>query len=250
MPSQNYNTGERSRLQIVLDRETRRRRWFYRWFPGYRYSNQIYENLIQQYLPQTTLWMDLGCGDNTTIHEFGAGATISFGFDRSIHSRLSYDASHPFILGEAAGLPLRAGSLDLITGNTVMEHLEDPAGVFQEVFLILKAGGHAVFRTPNSIHPLTLLARLIPEAFKRRLLVRLFGIQIEDVFTTRYRANKISTLKRLFKEAGFTRYRIIAIEDLHAAFFIPTLLSVGYYLLVRAGFMRSLRSNFIIIAQK
>lgn len=241
---------DNTRYAAVLEREQGRRRWIYRLYPDYRYSNQIYEDLIVQKLTPEVLWLDLGCGDNSLAFEFGDRCTEVLSMDRMIHPLLRRDDLHKVVLGDAAELPLRSESVDLVTGNMVLEHLIEPNAAFGEIARILKPGGMTILRTPNRAHPLLWMVRVIPDGMKKRLLKALLGIREWDVFPTFYRANRPQTLRRLCREAGFARFEILAVEDVHAAFFLPMLFSLLYYALVRIRGLSSWRSNLIVIAHK
>jgi SAM-dependent methyltransferase len=61
-----------------------------------------------------------------------------------------------FVFGNAARLPFKDGSIDLVVSTGVFHHLKSPRLVFDECYRVLKAGGEAwiydgypeVFRTP------------------------------------------------------------------------------------------------------
>jgi SAM-dependent methyltransferase len=68
--------------------------------------------------------------------------------------RISPDpgARHPaahFIRADAAHLPLRAESFDMIVSFQVIEHLENPAPYLNSITRLLKPGGTALITTPN-----------------------------------------------------------------------------------------------------
>lgn len=61
----------------------------------------------------------------------------------------SYFFDLPEIDLEKDNIPLEDKSVDFITMNAVLEHLQDPSKVFSESFRILKKGGLIFVRTPN-----------------------------------------------------------------------------------------------------
>jgi SAM-dependent methyltransferase len=238
-----------TRHQIVLAREFRWRRWLYRLLPQYQFSNDLYESLIKECLKRGTLWADLGCGKNELVHELAAPGEVAVGIDAAIHPNLNR-ATHPFILADAARLPFRPGSLDLISGNMMLEHLKDPRAAFRETHRALKGGGRLILRTPNSLHPLTLLARLLPGGLKRRLIEHIFGVASVDVFPTYYRANRPRELCSFCRNAGFTTPQIQSVEDVHTAYAFFFLPSLAYYMIVRLSRLAPFRSNFVLLATK
>ncbi len=238
-----------SRHQVVLARELRWRRWLYRLLPRYQFSNDLYESLIKEHLKLGMLWADLGCGKNELVHELVAPGEFAVGIDAALHPNLNR-ATHPFILADAARLPFRPDSLDLITGNMMLEHLKDPRAAFHEMHRALKGGGRLILRTPNSLHPLILLARLLPEGLKRRLIERVFGVVSADVFPTYYRANRLRELHRVCRNAGFAAPQIQSMEDVHTAYGFFFLSSLAYYMIVRLSRLAPFRSNFVLLATK
>src|SRR4051812_40006557 len=72
-----------------------------------------------------------------------------------------------FHLGDLADLPFAEQSFDLIVSEYVVEHLEEPAQVFQEFGRVLKPGGRALLLTPNLWSYKAIGAALTPDWFHR-----------------------------------------------------------------------------------
>jgi ubiquinone/menaquinone biosynthesis C-methylase UbiE len=238
-----------TRREIVLEKERRGRRWLYRLLPRYQFSNDRYEALIGESMAEGTIWLDLGCGRNDLVQELAKAGVLAVGIDAAIHPHLRR-SEHPFIKADVSRLPLKDASVHLLSGNMLLEHLADPLAALREMQRILRPGGKLILRTPNSIHPVTLLARLLPDGLKTRLIERIFGVPSTDVFPTLYRANRLGKLHRLCREAGFADVQIHAIEDVHTAFGFFFMLSLAYYLLVRLSPLAPFRSNFVLLAAK
>ena len=239
-----------SRYQTILEKEKRWKRRLYRLIPSYRFSNDIYEDAIKERLGAGVRWVDLGCGRNELVCELEELSPSSWGLDCWVHPRLIRDPSPRFLQANVSHLPFVDGSLDLLSSNVLMEHLPDPASALREMHRVLKPGGYLIFRTPNALHALNLLLRVVPEGLKKKMIQAVFGISSEDVFPTYYRANRFSTLKKLCREAGFNKVRIQAIEDVHTAFGLFFFISLLYYALVRLKPLASLRTNFVVLAKK
>ncbi len=239
-----------TRRQIILEKERRWRRRLYRLFPDYRFSNDVYEALIQKRLNGATRWVDLGCGRNDLVQELGVGCALALGVDRVLHPLLRPSASCGLLRADLCRLPLASASLEIVTGNMVLEHLPDPHSAFQEIHRILKPGGRLVMRTPNSLHPLSLITRLVPAKLKAALLQRLFGTQPEDLFPAYYRANRPRSLRRLCRASGLMHRKVQGLEDVHTAFSPFFFLSLLYYLIVRSYILHAWRTNFILIADQ
>ena len=57
------------------------------------------------------------------------------------------DRRPPALVGDLAALPVRAGSLDLVTAGFVLNHLPDPRPALAEVLRVLRPGGRLVATT-------------------------------------------------------------------------------------------------------
>ncbi len=99
--------------------------------------------------------LDVGCGHgllaNYLAAEIGLAAT---GVD--INTALIAEAErsdvtgkNTFLVGDAADLPVTADSYDLATCIEVLEHVEDPKRVLEEIRRALVPGGWLVLSTPN-----------------------------------------------------------------------------------------------------
>ena len=100
---------------------------------------------------------------------------------------------------------------DVVFADNVLEHLEAPLKVFQEVARVLKPGGVFLFKTPNKWHYMPTIARLTPHGF-HRFVNRLRGRAEADTFPTLYRANTKGDVIQLAKSAGLVVERLERFE--------------------------------------
>ncbi len=238
------------RYREILEKEKRWKRRLCRWIPGYRFSNDVYEDSLKEHLSPGVRWLDLGCGKNTLMVELEHLGARGIGLDREMHPERAQNPSIPLVQADIVFAPFKDHTFDVISHNMLMEHLPDPLTALREVHRCLKPGGTLIFRTPNVLHPLNLLIGWMPDRWKKRLIRRVFGISSEDVFPTFYRANRLRTLRRLCTAAGFCDVRVRAIEDVHTAFGFFFFLSLLYYLAVRSKPLAFLRTNFVVTAKK
>ncbi|MCX6639659.1 MAG: class I SAM-dependent methyltransferase [bacterium] len=239
-----------ARYQQILKKEERRKRLLWSWFPGYHFSNEIFEHDIRNRLEPGVLWIDLGCGRNDLVEEMSDCRAKAIGLDTWIHPRLNPDSRHRFVRAGINNLPIKPNSVDLFSANDVFEHLENPLAALQQAYKALKPGGFLITRTPNKMSPLFIVARMIPDGHKKSIMKSLFGVSPEDVFPTYYRANRAGVIKRLLSSAGFSRINVHVVEDVHTAFGLLFFLSILYYLLVRLPFCSFLRTNLVVVAEK
>ena len=93
--------------------------------------------------------LDLGCGTGYGTAELAEALAAVFAIDRISPDA---DARHPrahFVRADAAGIPLRAASFDMVVSFQVIEHLEDPAPYLETIAGLLAPGGTALISTPN-----------------------------------------------------------------------------------------------------
>jgi SAM-dependent methyltransferase len=134
-----------------------------------------------------------------------------------------------------ARMPFKDNCFDKIVSRMVVEHLEDPGSFFQEASRTLKPRGELIILTPNKYGLVTMLARLVPNSLRSRILERLTGEAGDDVFPTYYRANTIRSLDKLASESGMRRDRHVMCQPAPFAFVFSRLiclLSIFYFRLI------------------
>lgn len=106
--------------------------------------------------------------------------------------------------------PLADGSIDLVLGDHVLEHVDDPAFVAAELARVLRPGGWICARTPNRWGYIGIGGRVVPNRLHRALLRRLQpGRREEDVFVTRYRLNSEADLRTHFPSARWDHHSYV-----------------------------------------
>lgn len=147
--------------------------------------------------------LDYGAGrGNVSYMNFREFATFVAGIDPA-----SEVFENPF-LHEAKVLPLPSGkipyddnSFDFIFSDNVMEHVQDPVTVFEEIRRVLKPGGTFIAKTPNQRHYMPMIARTTPIWF-HRFYNRLRGREGEDTFPTEYQCNSPGIVKKTAQKTG------------------------------------------------
>jgi ubiquinone/menaquinone biosynthesis C-methylase UbiE len=171
---------------------------------------QKYVDTLRGIVTPGTRWLDIGCGRQVApdwalsnaeqAAAFGAASLIGIDVDAAI-------TQHPLLKGRAFALaddlPFQSSSFDLVTANMVMEHVLDPARVLREVNRVLRPGGVFVFHTPNYLYYPMLIASLIPQRLKLRIISSIEGRDESDVFPTVYRINTAAAIHKLAEETGF-----------------------------------------------
>ena len=184
--------------------------------PGWRSSGEQLEALVRSQISASSQVLDLGCGRGGVVELFWRDVRLAAGLDPDVPSLAEHRApGMPVIRGRGEHLPFGASTFDLIVCLWVLEHLEQPEAVFNEVRRVLRPGGHFVFLTPNLGHPLLLMNRLakaLPQ-LQRRIVPRLYGRFEHDTFPVRYRANTAAAIRALAARSGLEVATLTAIAD-------------------------------------
>ncbi len=101
--------------------------------------------------------LDIGCAKGFLVEAFRAqGAEAAFGLDVSLYalSEAGTATRGRLVVADVqAGIPLRSGSFDLVTGLDLFEHLEDPESALREIRRVLRDGGVAYLKICHPRHP-------------------------------------------------------------------------------------------------
>jgi SAM-dependent methyltransferase len=161
-------------------------------YPGVerRWDDRLFrDRILSRLRPEHTV-LDLGAG---------AGIVPEMNFKGRVARMCGVDldprvAENPLLdegkIADAGRIPYPDHTFDVVFADNVMEHLEDPRGVFSEISRVLRPGGLLLFKTPNAMHYMPLIARATPHGFHRfvnrlrgvtdRLLPRLLSFEALD----------------------------------------------------------------------
>jgi SAM-dependent methyltransferase len=243
------------------------RRAFFRFYhmaqstiaPSLEYSQTTYERVLFEFSACTGRWLDLGCGHQLLppwrLHQehcLTARAHLLIGLDYDETSLRTHKTIVNRTRAEISHLPFPADTFDLVTANMVVEHLSDPKSQLEEMFAVLKPGGFLVFHTPNSLGYGTLLARLIPNSLKVKLIWFLQERDEKDVFPTYYRLNSEKAIRSLAYRTGFEVSRLSMITSSAQLVMIPPLMILELLAirLLMTRIARRFRTNIIAVLRK
>jgi ubiquinone/menaquinone biosynthesis C-methylase UbiE len=174
--------------------------------PKLRFNQAIYEEVITAYITPGVVWLDAGCGHRVlppwrrqAERDLVSAAKVAVGCDLHEPSVRRHQSLNHRVVASLDTLPLRSESIDLITSNMVVEHLQQPAVVFREFARVLRPGGRVIIHTPNLLSHFGIAARFLPNSLKGKFIKRLDGRDPEDVFPTKYRANSPARLRVLME---------------------------------------------------
>jgi ubiquinone/menaquinone biosynthesis C-methylase UbiE len=230
--------------------------------PGLRNAQFAYFDVLKQKLGPETQWLDIGCGrrlfpdwmprweeEQSSLRDRLKGI---YGLDPDFSSlRDNHFVRFP-VSGDSSTLPFANASFDLLTANMVVEHVAKPEALLAETLRVLKPNGVFIFHTPNTLSYATLLARLVPEGLKARLVGFFEGRKEEDVFPTLYLMNTPAKIEQLSREAGLYLAELMRVESSAQTVMLGPLvvLELSWIRILRLSALRNFRSNLIVILRK
>jgi ubiquinone/menaquinone biosynthesis C-methylase UbiE len=227
--------------------------------PGLTDSQQDYEDVLDRCAAGELRWLDVGCGHHLLPtwrfeeeKKLVGRANFLVGVDADALSLSKHRTIANRVQANIRRLPFADGAFNLVTANMVFEHLDDPDAQLGEIARVLAPGGRLIFHTPNKYGYATLMAKLIPEAFKGRLVYLLHRRKEEDVFPAFYRINSTSDISSIARRSGFGIEEIRQSNCVAQFIIVPPLavLELLWLRFLMTGAGRTLRPNLIAILQK
>lgn len=167
-----------------------------------RWDDRLFRQRILTHLKPEFQILDIGAGAGIVPEmDFKGLASRVVGVDldpRVVHNRFLDEGR----VANAEALPYPDATFDLVFADNVMEHIERPECVFREIARVLKPTGILLFKTPNALHYMPLIARMTPHGF-HRFVNKLRGRATIDTFPTRYRVNTPWQIRKFAIASGF-----------------------------------------------
>ena len=156
--------------------------------------------------------LDLGCGAGNVRTDVRGDVEIVIGCD--LDAAVGRNATvHHRVKADGYRLPFGDGTFDLVSMDFVIEHLADPIAFFREVRRVLRLGGRLVFRTPNRLHYVAIIASATPHWFHELVANRSRGLAASGgVWPTYYRANTTRRITAALEAAGLGAIKLEMIE--------------------------------------
>jgi ubiquinone/menaquinone biosynthesis C-methylase UbiE len=219
----------------------------------------LYEDVLKLNIKPDLRWLDLGCGHQLLtqwrVKEekcLVKKCKFLIGLDCDFDSLRAHKTITKKVRGDAIVLPFRSNTFDLITANMVVEHLDKPESQLIEIKRILKPRGRFIFHTNNILGYTTLLALLIPDVFKGRIINFVDGRKESDIFPTFYRLNSEIKIKKISKLCGFKINKIAMNVSTGKIYLFPlfAIIELLWIKLLMAKPMKKFRTNIISILEK
>ncbi len=212
--------------------------------PGFRHRWEVFNEALQENLSSRSVWIDLGCGNDLMVEEFGRFAALSVGVD-IIRPGASFKR---FVRADLKKLPFKNEAIDLITLRFVVEHFESREPYVAELERVLRKNGKVMILTTNLLSPLISIPRLFPESLKTKILSKLFKVSGKDIFPAYHKLNTPEVIKAAGKNLSLLK--IQCLSDLNYKRKWLFILFLGFHLITKIKFLERLRTNLFGILEK
>ena len=206
----------------------------------------IFEKILKKNLSENKVWVDVGCGENGNVYEFGKFTKYAFGIDLIRYGN-RYDA--PLVQGNIDQLPLKSNSVDLVTIRFVIEHIKDTKAFVNEVERVLKSKGIVLILTTNILCPYIFISNVLPFFLKRILIQKIFRANKEDVFPTYHKMNTPGSFKRRIGRLKKTS-QVYLQEINYNRKWLFFMLFFWYHITRKIKILERLRASILIVYQK
>lgn len=227
--------------------------------PELKYSQQVFEEVLEETVPEDSKWLDLGCGHHLLPpwrleeeKKLVSRAKDIVGIDYDSPSLNKHKTIKKIVQGTITELPFPNSYFDIATANMVVEHLSNPEEQFSEINRVLSTNGLFIFHTVNENGYFAVLRKMISGKMARRLAAFLDERVSEDVFEVHYKVNTRKKVEDLARETGFEVEKIKLISSDAVFALLPPLSFVELIylrILMRKSF-ENIRTNMIVILKK
>jgi SAM-dependent methyltransferase len=211
--------------------------------PSFRHRWELYDDIVGGLLAPSATWIDVGCGDNAMVTDYGDRAGRAVGVDRMV----PVPGTRRFVRASLAALPMASASADLVTLRFVAEHLA-AASDLAEAARVLKPGGRMIVLTTNTLSPLIALPRLLPFGVKNWIIRTIFKVREDDVLPTYHALNTPDAYRR--GPAGLALERLWLVSDLNYTRRWMFLVLLAWHLFTRMPGCEDLRTNLLAVCRK
>lgn len=188
-----------------------------KYFGATNHPYRIFDALVASSLPPGGALLDAGCGRTAPLLSAYKGRASRLVGIELVNFTTS-DPALELYQSSLESMPTEGNSIDVVMARSVMEHVQNPARVYQEVARVLRPGGHFIFLTANFWDYASLIAMAVPNKWHAKIVAKTEGRAEKDVFPTCYKTNTKRAIERFSSEAGLSVSRLDYLGQ-HPAYF-------------------------------
>ena len=203
---------------LSLDKQNERRAQLQKIWPRWQPATAFFAAWTRDALAaagSAARLLDVGCGRGGLVEQLEHPERQMVGIDPDFASLVEHRLDMNRAAAFSHQIPFAEGVFDVVIAAWVMEHLSRPSHDLAEIARVLKPGGRLILITPNRLHPLIRLNRILGRVMwtQKRLIFRLYGREAEDTFPAYYRANTPADLKELGRAVNLNITRMEIVPD-------------------------------------
>jgi SAM-dependent methyltransferase len=191
-------------------------------------------------------YLDIGAGRLINTKVFGKDFREIYALDVNFTNWPRQEPNMHLIVGDAQALPLKAGTADLVSMFSVIEHLPSPQKALCEAMWLLRPGGELVIQAPNPLFPIDLHTGLpnpffVPK-FARKTFLKALGYSdwLNNVYSHPKEKDLTKWLIGTMKLTGVRRV-------VYPSHFVPKRVRAIYNFLAKARFFNLVPPTYLYI---
>lgn len=230
---------------------------YYKSQPEWKNGTEEFHDLLKKFAGKgETNVLEIGPGPSNRTSDFLMANTGNLdGLD--IDSRAFENTALQRVMIYNGGIfPIKDETYDLVVADYVMEHVEHPEAMLNEILRVLQPEGLFVFRTPNLFHYVNLISMFTPHRFHLFVANRARARSRDSVepYPVFYRFNSPSAIKRMGNNTGFDilELRLVEKEPSYLKFSKLAFLGGVFYerTVNKAKCLAGLRANIFGVLKK
>jgi ubiquinone/menaquinone biosynthesis C-methylase UbiE len=192
--------------------------------PARRYLHGRRKNLVaalmRRYVPTVRKALEVGSGVGTYVPLLLKRAKMVTCLDNDpelldyVKSRFAQDSRVNLILADALNLPFKDNEFDLVLCSEVLEHVDSPMKLLQELARVKKGAGYLILSTPQKFSLPEIAAKIFFSPVLRKVTSIIVGESIHDMGHKSLQTSR--SVQYMLREAGLT-----IVERQYVGAFLP-----------------------------
>jgi ubiquinone/menaquinone biosynthesis C-methylase UbiE len=213
-----------------------------------------YPTLVGRFAEKGRVIVDVGGGAQCAFTEECPGSHIIAVDISPSELERNHQVSDRRVADVTERIPLPDNSADIVSSRFVLEHLRGVERFVEEAYRVLKPGGVFITLFPNKNAPFSLINRVLPVSFARKVAYVLKdGAAEYGIFPAYYEYCSPRAFRRLCEGKGFTAVdvKVMYFQSSYFYFFFPlALASLCYEWIISRLRLMSLSAHVLVCARR